>query len=215
MQLSFWQILVIPSFLLLANNPLQIGNKQQSIFPIDAAGHILYYEIVEVPEIDKVSLSHNCRNFLMELHGLNEKKFEKQLGKRNGMVNWVDSTFTYHSKNKYIVYPGKFLKHAIGEVSYDMTVEIKEGKYRYYFNKFYYSPYELNRYGKYEPAPGKKMMLHTSMLAKEFIKQEDQYKIAAYLEEQIHMLKQIMPQKLTATVAIKEKEKVANISKDW
>jgi len=75
------------------------------------------------------------------------------------------------------VYRLDSLKKAIaGAVEYDITLELKNDKYRYTISNFLFNEYKKNRYGKSEPIKGKYIPLEreaSSWNKKEWEKQKE------------------------------------------
>jgi|GEM_PF-5654860 len=187
-------------------------SAQQHAFPLDEAGNILYYEVVETEGFNSVQLVNNIESHLRSFHGFTEKQYKKQLLKKNGIVSFDSASNAYKSNGKYVVYPGRIIKHATGEVKFEFVVEIKENRYRYYFHNFIYQPYVLNRYGKYVPASGKAIPLNTFSLSKDVLALQEQAKLATYIERQVETLKQAMKMTLTAT---KKKNGTNKVDSEW
>lgn len=187
-------------------------SAQQHAFPMDEAGNILYYEVVKTENFSAEQLANNIKDHLRNFHGFTEKQYKKQLLKKNGVISFDSTGNAYKSKGKYVVYPGKIIKHATAEVKFEFVVEIKENRYRYYFHNFIYQPYVLNRYGKYVAAPGKATQLNTFVLSKGLLELKEQEKLATYIERQVETLKQAMKLTLTAT---KKKNDTNKVASDW
>ena len=187
-------------------------SAQQHAFPMDEAGNILYYEVVKAEGFSTDQLTNNMEDYLYSFHGLTEKQYKKQLSKKNGVVSFDSTSNAYKSKGKYVVYPGRIIKHATAEVKFELVIEIKENRYRYYFHNFIYQPYVLNRYGKYVPAPGKATKLNTFSIGKKVLEIKEQEKLAIYIEGQVETLKQAMKRTLTAT---KKKNNTYKVASDW
>ncbi len=56
-------------------------------------------------------------------------------------------------KDKFLTYTS-LVKHENGEMTYTLTIESKEDKYRYWLTDFVFTPYEKNRYGIFVPVSG-------------------------------------------------------------
>jgi hypothetical protein len=106
----------------------------------------------------------------MEIHGMdkntlfeNGKSFMKKLKVLNSQKNYftVDTeNLSITNKASFYVYQYGSINKAIdGAVEYDITLEIKDGRYRYTITNFTFNEYKRNRYGKFEPISGKYMPL--------------------------------------------------------
>lgn len=61
---------------------------------------------------------------------------------------------------RFLVYGGiSVIKHENGALSYTFHLECKEGRYRYWFTDFVYTPYTRDRYGNFVPVMGKEFPL--------------------------------------------------------
>jgi hypothetical protein len=120
---------------------------QQVLFPVDEYGKYTFYEVVEIPGMKQDDLFKNGESFLKKVKVLKSKK--KYLN-----VNKEDYTIT--NKGSFYVYQyGSIGKAIAGAVEYDISLEVKEGKYRYTITNFIFNEFQRNRYGKYEPINGK------------------------------------------------------------
>ncbi|WP_020526533.1 DUF4468 domain-containing protein [Flexithrix dorotheae] len=137
-------------------------NAQQAGLPLSETGKITFYEVVEVDSVKKEVLLNNAFQYLAGLHlpelnathkkKKNPKKIDKKIA---GLPIELDSAVgKVQSRYAFKVYKGEYAKHADGEISYNLTIEVKEGRYRYIFTNFIFQPYSLNRYGKYTAVSG-------------------------------------------------------------
>ena len=203
-------------FLFLLSNILYFNTTsigQENIFPFDEAGNILYYEVVETPGNNVEELTKKTREYLKAWYELKDKKFEKVIARKNSYISYDQENNSFACKLEYVVYPGRFLKHAKGAVSYNLIIELKDNKYRYYLNNFVYHPYELNRYGKYVPASGKSVSLNTISLQQEILKKSECDQVEEAVQRNISMLEEYMA-KVNFPKEEKSKEAV-QINSDW
>ncbi|MEM1137379.1 MAG: hypothetical protein AAGI07_16185, partial [Bacteroidota bacterium] len=185
----------------------------QRVFPFDEAGNILYYEVVEVPDNNLEELKVNAKSYLKENLKLKDKKFEKLLTKKNSYFEFDNKSNTFKSKKDYVVYPGKFLKHAKGSVTYKVVIALKAKKYRYYFTDFVFHPFELNRYGKYAPVAGKSLPLNKPNLQKEILKENECIRFENAIHADILELKAYMSTKELDNKV--QKKDTVKIMTDW
>jgi hypothetical protein len=128
---------------------------QQILFPVDDYGKYRFQEVVEVPGMNKEKLFENGQAFIKKIKVMDSKK-------KYFMSD--DSTFTLSNKGSFYVYQYGSVNKAIdGAVEYDITVEIKDDKYRYTITNFIFNEYKRNRYGKFEPVSGKSMPLEAEV----------------------------------------------------
>lgn len=121
-------------------------NAQQTKLALDEHNKYIYYEVVDRAGISADSLYKNAKGFI-------EQAYPK--GKQ-------ESPADYHTfiKDKFLTYTA-LVKHENGDIAYDLNIECKEGKYRYWLTNFVFTPYERNRYGMYVPVNGINMPLET------------------------------------------------------
>jgi hypothetical protein len=110
---------------------------QQKQFPLDERGKYIYYEIADAKTTNKDSLLFRAKYFINTLY----KKSIKQ-------ESLTDSSILAKGKviiDKTILVAG----HPSGEVSYNLTFEARDKKYRFWLTDFEYIPYQRDRYGNY------------------------------------------------------------------
>ena len=66
-----------------------------------------------------------------------------------------DNTGKIEGAGKFLVYGGvSVLKHEQGEIAYQVNIEFKDQKYRFWLTGFVFTPYQRDRYGNFVPQPG-------------------------------------------------------------
>ncbi len=144
-------------------------------FPIDGTGNFIFTEVVEVPGLSKEVLYRNGELFLKQVKILNSRK--KNLQKN-------DDDFIISNKGSFYVYRIGSVKKAIdGAVEYSITLEMKDGKYRYTITNFLYNEFKKNRYGKSEPIKGKYLPLELEVSSLNS-KQWEKHREVVYLKTQ-------------------------------
>ena len=79
---------------------------------------------------------------------------------------------------KFITYGGvSVMRHEKGEVAYEVNIEFKDQKYRFWLTNFVFTPYQRDRYGNFVPQQGVDIPLETASSRLE--KKE----LASYLDE--------------------------------
>lgn len=142
------------------------ATAQDVPFPLNEIGKYEFNEIVELNGIDKDKLFENGQKFMKKVKVLNSKKKFYTEEKEDYMLKNRGSFYVYRL--------GSVKKGIGGAVEYDLTLEMKDGKYRYTITNFIFNEYQKNRYGKYEPINGKYTPLETevsSLNKKEWDKQ--------------------------------------------
>jgi hypothetical protein len=120
---------------------------QQVLFPVDEYGKYTFYEVVEIPGMKQDDLFKNGESFLKKVKVLKSKKKYLNVNKEN---------YTITNKGSFYVYQyGSINKAIAGAVEYDISLEVKDGKYRYTITNFIFNEFQRNRYGKYEPMKGR------------------------------------------------------------
>lgn len=115
--------------------------------PKDERGKYLYYEIVEKSPAAADSLMTRALAFL-------------QLNKLTGTQQKANGV---NASGKLVINKTAFvLSHPSGEVKYNFTFEIKEGKYRFWLTDFIFIPYKRDRYGDFVPSTTKGTALETA-----------------------------------------------------
>ena len=139
---------------------------QDISFPINEIGKYEFNEVVELNKLDKDKLFLNGQKFMEKIKILHSKKKFYKEEKEN---------YTIKNRGSFYVYRlGSIKKRIGGAVEYDLTLEIKDEKYRYTLTNFIFNEYQKNRYGKYEPIKGKYTPLEaqaSSLNKKEWDKQ--------------------------------------------
>jgi hypothetical protein len=116
-----------------------IASAQKSLLSVDENNKYIYYQVVDMPGISADSLHKNAVLFMKELY---PKMKSAQLTQTGASV-----------KDKFLTYT-QLVKHENGEMAYNLNVECKDGKYRYWLTDFVFTPYEKDRYGVFVPVKG-------------------------------------------------------------
>lgn len=123
------------------------------------------------------ALLHNADSYFSSPVSTKKKKkkskSEKEIIRDESSVAMEKST---------LVYSKSIAKHPLGNVTYTYTVEVKDNKYRYIFSSMVFTPYERNRYGKFEPVSGKRYSIESILGNEKFRYRKD---ILHYLDGHI------------------------------
>lgn len=114
-------------------------SNAQVVMPKDEEGKITYLEVVSMDSIPKDTVFKRIQNWI---------KF-----------TYPQSKTTVDSSNKAIATRGRFLvytnpgvlKEIHGAIRYDLSIELKENRYRYTFTNFVFEYYKQDRNYKYNP----------------------------------------------------------------
>lgn len=128
---------------------------QQNPFPTDEYGKYTLQEVVELPGMSKEKLFENGLSFMKQINVLNSRKKHLSADHENLIITNKGSFYAYQY--------GSFGKAIDGAVEYDITLEIKDGRYRYTITNYTFNQYIRNRYGKFEPVNGKYTPLESGM----------------------------------------------------
>lgn len=115
------------------------GFAQDNKLPYDERGKLIYYEVVEKKEVSAAVLSERAAKFLKAAKGvkLNPEPGDSLLKAKGKMI--INKT-------------ALVLSRPSGELLYNLSVDIKDGKYRFWLTDFNFIPYERDRYSNFVPA---------------------------------------------------------------
>jgi len=179
------------------------------------ANEVGNYEIFDVISVDssftKEQLYQNALDFV--------KKEIRQHHKRKAVVlsQSADSGKVIGLGSLLIFRKGLVTPQPEGEVFYQLTIETKDGRYRYTFSHFFINMYQRDRYGVYKPINRIKKPLEP------FLNDEDnKYRayqkadIAQHLDYRINLLKMYMLKKSNAVSTDKTEKRVQKAkSENW
>ncbi|QXV64767.1 DUF4468 domain-containing protein [Mucilaginibacter sp. 21P] len=108
---------------------------QKDSLQLDENNEYVYYKVVSKPELSADSVYARAWKFAAAL----SKDTKPKKGKADKAFNVA---------GKFINYSGTSLvRKESGEVSYTLNFQAADGKYRYKFGDFVYTPYKRDRYG--------------------------------------------------------------------
>jgi hypothetical protein len=175
---------------------------QKSEFPINEIGKYELSEVVEMGGMDKNKLFQNGQKFMKKVKVLNSrKKFYTE----------DEEAYSIQNRGSFYVYRlGSMKKGIAGAVEYDLSIKVKDEKYRYTLTNFIFNEYKRNRYAKYEPIIGKYTPLEVEVSALNK-KEWDQQRQQVYDKSQ-ELIQNLYSDMIY--VEQKKKKKVKN-SEDW
>lgn len=100
----------------------------------------LFQEVVEAPTHPLTNLRQYTKLYLNET------------AEDQWQANTDSSQFT--AENDLLLYNRRSVKHPVGQITYRITIDLKEGKYRYTVDSAFFKAYERDRYSRYVPARG-------------------------------------------------------------
>lgn len=112
---------------------------QDKILPMDESGKYTFLEVVELKAVTKSIMAANVKRFF--------KASSKSL-----KLGAEEKDTVFLGKGKMIVQKGLGgIGHPSAEVNYNISVALREGKYRLIMTDFIVTPYERDRYGNFVP----------------------------------------------------------------
>ena len=95
------------------------------------------YAVVDTDSVAPAVLWDNAKSFLQNQEGCT-------------LVS-EDSLMNVKATCGFWAYKSKVLKSIDGRIFFNVLIETKENRYRYFINDFHFMPYSRNRFGRYEP----------------------------------------------------------------
>ena len=130
---------LIPAFLFILIAKTTVA--QQDLLSFDEHNKYIYYQVDSMPRIPVDSLTERGLKYLKTWY---PKTTVKQ-----------DNTGKIQGTGKFLVYGGvSVLKHEQGEIAYQVNLEFKDEKYRFWLTGFVFTPYQRDRYGNFVPQQG-------------------------------------------------------------
>ncbi|RFZ84943.1 DUF4468 domain-containing protein [Mucilaginibacter terrenus] len=118
-----------------------IAFAQTESLQLDENSKNVYYAVVEKAGLNADSLYMRGLSFV-------SKYYDDDLAK-----NQTQNAITV--KGRYVVYTSSLAsKKQGGDVTYKLSIETKDGRYRYKFTDFVFTPYKIDRYGNMVAVPG-------------------------------------------------------------
>ena len=113
----------------------------QAALPLDEHGKVVFYEVVDREGTPKEALYAAALGWL----GANAPEYQEQ--------RETDGTaYRFTATRQFPVYAkGYVSKQLHGTISYQLTLEIKDGRYRYYCNDFVFHYHKIDRTYKMAP----------------------------------------------------------------
>lgn len=116
----------------------------------DENNKYIYYRVEEQPTLTADTIYKRALHFLKTAYSKDKLKLKKQ----------EDSKATLQGEGGFMVSKKALVsKHEDAKITYDLIIEVKDGKYRYWLTNFVVIPYERDRYANFVPVKGKKTPL--------------------------------------------------------
>lgn len=114
---------------------------QQNLLSLDEHNKYIYYQVENLPGAPADTLLRKSIKFLKAGYPKTNVK-QDNAGKITG-------------DGKFLVYGGvSVLRHENGEIAYQLNMEFKDQKYRFWLTNFVFTPYQRDRYGNFVPQNG-------------------------------------------------------------
>jgi hypothetical protein len=161
--------------------------------PLNEAGKVCFESIVKVDSVKTEALLANAENWLAE-NRYQTVAIDKTAGKL-----MAEQSFMVYDK-------GYISKKVHGKISYNLIIEVKEGKYRYFFKDFVFSYYKEDRTFKVVPTGKKKNLEERNAQGWQHLWENHKKNTAGFILQQMESLKTAMVFMPKKTVS-QEKEK--------
>ena len=140
----------------------KITFAQQDLLSFDEHNKYIYYQVVDMPGLTADTLHGRGLNFL--------KAFYPKI-----KLKTIPGENNISGQGKFLSYSGvSVLKHEKGEIAFQLSIEFKDQKYRYWLTGFIFTPYQRDRYGNFVPQQGIDIPLE-NILSKFDKKEADDY----------------------------------------
>jgi hypothetical protein len=122
---------------------------QQDLLSFDEHNKYIYYQVAEAPGIPVDTLHMRGLYFIKTVY--------PKLKLKNTNENNISGEGKFETYSSVLV-----LKHESGEILYQLNIEFKDQKYRYWLTGFTFTPYVKDRYGNFVPKLGIYIPLETA-----------------------------------------------------
>jgi hypothetical protein len=149
----------------------KITLAQQDLLSFDEHNKYIYYQVVNMPGLPQDSLHERGLYFLKTAYPKTTLKTVTAEG--------------VEGEGKFLLYGGvSVLRHENGEISYELNIEFKDQKYRFWLTGFVFTPYQRDRYGNFVPQQGMYIPLENALT------KLDKKELDGYLDETAVFCKQ-------------------------
>src|SRR4051812_1170276 len=109
----------------------KLAIAQKELVTIDEHNKYIFYQVADMPGATADTMYNRC------FAGLKKKEGIKPIA-GEGQAIIVKSKMMLYSNLSYV-------KHEDGELTYNLHIEFKDAKYRFWLTDFAYTPYQRNR----------------------------------------------------------------------
>jgi hypothetical protein len=174
------------------------GSVQAQILPLDEQGKVTFYEVVKEDSLKADLLYTNAKSWLQSL-GYTLTEMDSVGGR---LV--ANNAFPVYDK-------GYVTKKMHGKVGYQLSIEIKDGKYRYWFTDFVFAYYKEDRTYRLVPTGKTKALEETTASGWQHLWGNHRKNTLLMVENLIGQMKtMIRTQPKTSVMMAKQNKKV-----DW
>lgn len=128
------------------------ASAQADSLVMDENNKYVYYQVVEQQGFSADSLQTRAVSFTKKAFTAKKLKFKDS---SKGVIHAVGGVMV--SKKSLIS------MHEDARIDYTMTIEVKDGRYRYWFTDFVMVPYQRDRYANFVPVSGKNIPLEKGL----------------------------------------------------
>lgn len=149
----------------------------QTILPVNGSNQITFTDVVKADNIKKELLFDNIKTWLVaNRHTLQQ--------------NTTDSVSAQLiAKGEFPVYARGYVSKKIhGKITYDLTIEVKDNKYRYFFTGFVFHYYKEDRNFAMKPTGQTKPLEETKAQGWQSLWEQHKSKTRATIESHINQL---------------------------
>ena len=123
---------------------------QDPRLPTSEDGRYTFSDVIALNGFSEFQLFRNAEKYCEDRFG------KKNIFKADEAQGVIEAEYDF-----YVYKKGSLGKYVDGTIECKVSIEVKEGKYRYIITDFYFQEYERNRYGKFVPTKGKGRALET------------------------------------------------------
>ncbi|RCH55083.1 hypothetical protein DJ568_07780 [Mucilaginibacter hurinus] len=110
----------------------------------------IYYQVASEPSVNTDTLYNRALHFLKTAYPSDQLKLNKENKSKLSLTG--TGGFMVRKKALVSLQPN-------AKIEFDLTIEVKGDKYRYWLTNFVVVPYQRDRYANYVPVSGKKIPL--------------------------------------------------------
>ncbi len=175
------------------------SSNAQIVMPKDESGKITYLDVVKMDSIPTDTLFKRLKNWV---------KFTYPTSKTT--VDSVSKNIATRGRCLVYLNPG-VLKEIHGAIRYDLTIELKENRYRYVFTNFVFEYYKQDKFYKFNPTGKEKPLEDEKFPGWQTPWEKHKYNTDAHVKAKVADLKKAVENKKPETMVIPAVQK----NKDW